>query len=75
MASPAPVYLTMPNQVGSALARFRDVFNVGVQGQVFEDFAEQGRMRGRSYKDIVDESQHCERTVQPQRSLGQHGAE
>jgi len=63
MGSPAPTLLTLPNEEESALARLRDVFKLGVQGQVFKDFAEQGRTLGRSVQEITEDWRDCERAV------------
>jgi hypothetical protein len=63
LGSPEPIYLTFPHEVQSALARLRDVFRIGVKGQAFKDFVEQGRQLGKSEKEIVAEWRNCERAV------------
>jgi hypothetical protein len=61
--SPAPVYLTWGHEHESALERLRDVFRIGVRGQAFRDFVEDGRSRGKSEAEIVREWRECERSV------------
>lgn len=55
MGSPSPTLLTFPNEERSALARLRDVFLVGVRGQMFRDFMALGRKKGRREDDILGE--------------------
>lgn len=63
MGSPAATLLTFPNEKRSALARLRDVFRVGVRGQVFRDFVELGRKKGRCEADILGEWKACEQAI------------
>ena len=53
MGGPAPIWLTLPREKQSALARLRDVFRIGVRGQAFRDFVESGRKQGRGEADIL----------------------
>jgi hypothetical protein len=61
--SPAPVLLTWAHEQESALERLRDVFRVGTKGQMFRDFVEGGRKRGKSEAEIVEEWKGCEQEV------------
>jgi hypothetical protein len=61
--SPAPVFLTWGHERESALARLRDVFRIGVQGQAFRNFLEAGRKQGKSEAEIVEEWKGCEQAV------------
>jgi hypothetical protein len=61
--TPAAELLTYPRHRESALERLRDVFRIGVKGQVFRDFVEAGRKQGKSEAEIVREWKECERTV------------
>jgi hypothetical protein len=63
MGSPAPIFMTWPNEKESALERLRDVFRVGVQGCVFKDFAQIGLKVGRSQHQILTEWQASEMAV------------
>jgi len=63
MGSPSPTLLTFPNEERSALARLRDVFRVGVRGQMFRDFVELGRKKGRQEADILGEWKACEQAA------------
>lgn len=53
MGSPAPIWLTIPNEERSALARLKDVFRIGIQGRAFRDFVEMGRKQGQGEADIL----------------------
>jgi hypothetical protein len=70
MGSPAPIYLTLPNQVESALARLRDVFKIGVQGQVFKDFAEKVRTLGRNEQEVMGEWRDCQNAAMQSKNSG-----
>jgi hypothetical protein len=61
--SPAAQLLTRPNERESALARLRDVFRIGDQGQVYQDFLEAGRKQGKSEAEIVRAWRACEQSV------------
>jgi hypothetical protein len=63
MGSPAPIFMTWPNEKESALERLRDVFRIGVQGCVFKDFAQIGLKVGRSQEEILTEWQASERAA------------
>ena len=63
LGSPAATLLTFPNEERSALARLLDVFRVGVRGQMFRDFVEFGRKKGRREEDILGEWKVCEQAV------------
>ncbi len=63
MGSPSPTLLTFPNEERSALARLRDVFRVGVRGQMFRDFVALGRKKGRREADILEEWKACEQAA------------
>lgn len=61
--SPAPLFLTWPHEKESAIERLRDVFRVGVRGQVFRDFVEVGREGGKCGDEIVADWMACEMAV------------
>jgi hypothetical protein len=61
--SPAPLFLTWGHGRESALARFVDVFRIGVRGQAFRDFLEAGRKQGKSDVEIVEEWKGCGQAV------------
>jgi hypothetical protein len=63
MGSPAPIFMTWPNEEESALERLRDVFRVGVQGHVFKDFAQHRLKVGKTKPEILAEWQASERAV------------
>ena len=63
LASPAPVWLTLPKEKESALARLGDVFRIGVRGRAFRDFVELGRKRGRGEAAILGEWKASEQAV------------
>ena len=54
IGSPAPVWLTLPKEEQSTLARLRNVFHIGVQGQAFRDFVEMSRKQGQSEAEILN---------------------
>lgn len=60
---PAAVWLTLPKERESALARLADVFRIGVQGQVFRDFRQHGCKEGKSEADILCEWKSMEGSV------------
>ena len=53
LGSPAPIWLTLPKEKESALARLADVFRLGVRGQAFRDFVELGRNQGQGEAEIL----------------------
>jgi len=61
--SPAPVFMTWGHERESALERLWDVFRIGVRGQVFRDFVEEGRKLGKKEAEIVREWKECEQSV------------
>jgi hypothetical protein len=63
LGSPAPVFLTWGHERESALERLRDVFRIGVRGQWFKDFVEEGRKQGMSEAEIVKEWRECGRAA------------
>jgi len=63
MGSPAPVWLTLPKEKESALARLRNVFHIGVRGQVFRDFVESGRKKGQGAAVILKQWRAWEEAV------------
>ncbi len=63
MGSPAPLWLTLPNEERSALARLKDVFRIGIQGRAFRDFVEMGRKQGQGEAAILAQWRALEAAV------------
>src|SRR5262249_31287884 len=60
---PAAALLTGPHERDSALERLRDVFRVGVRGQVFRDFVKASRRLGKGDAEIMADWRACEQAV------------
>ena len=63
MGSPAPVWLTWPKEKENAFVRLGDVFRIGVRGQVFRDFVELGRTKGRGEAESLEQWRAWEAAV------------
>lgn len=63
MGSPSPIWLTLPKEKESALARLADVFRIGVRGRAFQGFVDVGRKQGQGEAEILKQWSALEAAV------------